>query len=377
MKLRLSDDQQTLAFAPLTLTRPISELRIGLQTIRERWVEMLGAETVVYDSLDYLSVAYPTGDADLTVNVRVLPDEQLINRIAQLQDNEKLWVGDTWVAHTGIGEKKIEFQAELLLLNHRWDLFQLNESILKSDFKRLTAGRASQKLSASNTLIGDSSALFIEDGAQVEASVLNTKAGPIYIGKEAEVMEGSLIRGPFALLDHATLKMGAKMYGGTTIGPYCKVGGEVSNSIFYAYSNKGHDGFVGNSLIGEWCNLGADTNTSNLKNNYGQVKTYDFQSESLIQTYVTFMGLSMGDHSKSSINTMFNTASTTGVFTNVFQAGFPDKYLPSFSWGSKDVRFELDKAFEAADAMMSRRGKQLSAAEKEILSHLFHKVAPK
>lgn len=377
MKLRLSDDSQSLAFAPLTLTRPISELRIGLQTISERWMSLLNVQSCVYDTLDYLASAYPNGVADLTVNARIIPNQEVIDAVLNLGDNEKLCQESNWIAMKGSGTIEKQISSDCIVLNQRWDLFQFNEEVIKADFKQLTSGRASQKLSNSNTLIGDSSLLFIEEGASIEASVLNTKDGPIYIGKDAEVMEGSLVRGPFALLEHATLKMGAKIYGGTTIGPYCKVGGEVSNSIFYAYSNKGHDGFVGNSLIGEWCNLGADTNTSNLKNNYGKVKTYDFASESLVQTELTFMGLSMGDHSKSSINTMFNTASTTGVFANVFQAGFPDKFLPSFSWGSKEVRFELDKAFQAAEAMMSRRGKKLNSAEKEIFSHLFNQLAPK
>lgn len=371
MRLLISDDSATLDFAPLTLTRPIAELRMGLMTIRERWIKYLDAVSVGYITADHLSKRYPNISADITVNARVLPNAEIVSRIKSLQEGEELVASNTWIARRGDTDRKVEYAGHIMLLAHRWDLFQFNNDLIKTDFELITSGRTSVQLSSTNTVIGDPNMVFLEEGAHVEAAILNTKEGPIYIGKCAEVMEGSMIRGPLAILDHASTKMGAKIYGGTTIGPYCKIGGEVSNSIFYAYSNKGHDGFVGNSLIGEWCNLGADTNTSNLKNNYGKVKTYDFRTKNMIQTDVTFMGLSMGDHSKSSINTMFNTASVTGVFTNVFQAGFPDKYLPSFSWGAKEVRFELSKALASANAMMARRNKQLDASEIEIFEFLF------
>lgn len=371
MRLLISDDGKLLDFAPLTLTRPVSELRIGLLTIRERWEKYLQPELLGYETASYLSVKYPPINADITINATALPTTELINEIIHLSDGQMLMSGSDWIAKKGNAVNNIEVKNKPVFLKKRWDLFKYNGDMLRSDFELITAGRTSEILSATNTIIGDKNKIFVEEGASIEAAILNTKDGPIYIGKAAEVMEGAIIRGPFGLLDHATIKMGAKMYGDTTIGPYCKVGGEIGNSIFYGFSNKGHDGYVGNSLIGEWCNLGADTNTSNLKNNYGRVKTFDYNQKKLMQTDVTFMGLSMGDHSKTSINTMFNTASTTGVFVNVFQAGFPDKFLPSFSWGQADIKYDFDKAVDAANAMMERRSRFLSEEEIEIFRHLY------
>ncbi len=371
MRLLISDDGKLLDFAPLTLTRPVSELRIGLLTIRERWENYLQPELLGYETASYLSVKYPPINAEITVNATALPTRELINEIIHLSDGQMLMSGSDWIAKKGNAVNQIEAKNKPVFLKKRWDLFKYNGDMLRNDFELITAGRTSEFLSATNTVIGDKDKIFVEEGASIEAAILNVKDGPIYIGKAAEVMEGAIIRGPFGLLDHATIKMGAKMYGDTTIGPYCKVGGEIGNSIFYGFSNKGHDGYVGNSLIGEWCNLGADTNTSNLKNNYGRVKTFDYNQKKLVQTDVTFMGLSMGDHSKTSINTMFNTASTTGVFVNVFQAGFPDKFLPSFSWGQADIIYDFDKAVDAANAMMERRSRFLSEEEIEIFRHLY------
>ncbi len=371
MRLLISDDGKLLDFAPLTLTRPVSELRIGLLTIRERWENYLQPELLGYETASYLSVKYPPINAEITVNATALPTRELINEIIHLSDGQMLMSGSDWIAKKGNAVNQIEAKNKPVFLKKRWDLFKYNGDMLRNDFELITAGRTSEFLSATNTVIGDKDKIFVEEGASIEAAILNVKDGPIYIGKAAEVMEGAIIRGPFGMLDHATIKMGAKMYGDTTIGPYCKVGGEIGNSIFYGFSNKGHDGYVGNSLIGEWCNLGADTNTSNLKNNYGRVKTFDYNQKKLVQTDVTFMGLSMGDHSKTSINTMFNTASTTGVFVNVFQAGFPDKFLPSFSWGQADIIYDFDKAVDAANAMMERRSRFLSEEEIEIFRHLY------
>jgi UDP-N-acetylglucosamine diphosphorylase/glucosamine-1-phosphate N-acetyltransferase len=372
MRLLIDDDNAHLDFAPLTLTRPVGELRMGLLTNTERWAHYLKPAVIGHKTEEYLSKRYPALEHDLCVNARVLPSTEVVDAIALLENGEKLSLADgTWIAYKGSGDVVKHFSGTLIILKKRWDLYLNNEQAISLDYNLVTKNRKSAPLPASNTLIGDPNLLFIEEGAQIEASVINVKGGPVYIGKHAEVMEGSLIRGPFALLDHAALKMGAKIYGGTTIGPHCKVGGEVSNSIFYAYSNKGHDGFVGNSLIGEWCNLGADTNTSNLKNNYSTVRTYDYRVGGQLETGVTFMGLCMGDHSKSSINTMFNTASVTGVFTSVFSSDFPEKYLPSFTWGKPGVRFEWEKALEVAEAMMSRRGMTLSSEEVEILKHLY------
>ncbi|MCR9173468.1 MAG: hypothetical protein NXI10_13285, partial [bacterium] len=249
-------------------------------------------------------------------------------------------------------------------------LYQKNGAALANDFEMITEGRTSRQLSSTNTIIGDANKIFLEEGAKVEGCTLNTNDGPIYVGKDAEIMEGSLVRGPFAMNEKSTLKLGTKVYGPTTLGPHCKVGGEVNNVIFQAYSNKGHDGFLGNSVIGEWCNLGADTNCSNLKNNYGNVKTYNFRTQSEEQTNVQFMGLMMGDHSKCGINTMFNTATVVGVSANVFGAEFPPKYVPSFSWGMHGDRYKLEKALESANNMMARRGLELTAEEVAILEYL-------
>ncbi len=375
MKLALSDNGAHLRFAPLSLTRPLGNLRVGILTSDERWKMYFPEAQISYITEPYLTAKFPSGkDADVYINALVIPTDHIVNAIRSLNVNQSLFVGDTWIARNGDGSGgQLLLQGDVpVILTERWDLFLLNERVIESDFQLITSGRKSQPISSTNTIIGDPSKVFIEEGAVVEGAMLNTTHGSIYIGKEAEVMEGSLIRGPFVLCEYAAVKMGGKMYGGTTIGPHCKVGGEVSNSIFYAYSNKGHDGFVGNSLIGEWCNLGADTNTSNLKNNYGKVSTYSFEAENEIQTDVQFMGLTMGDHSKCGINTMFNTAAVVGVSVNVFGSGFPSKFIPSFSWGGAEgiVPYRFEKAIEYANAMMQRRSQLLSTAEVEVLRHI-------
>jgi UDP-N-acetylglucosamine diphosphorylase/glucosamine-1-phosphate N-acetyltransferase len=260
----------------------------------------------------------------------------------------------------------------LIKINFPWDLFRYNEKALLADYKLLTSKRRSALLSKTNQVVNKSN-IFIEKGAKVEFSVLNGSKGPIYIGKDAEIMEGCLIRGPFALCDHAILKMGAKIYGPTSIGPNSKVGGEINNSIFQANANKAHDGFLGNSVIGEWCNIGADSNNSNLKNNYAEVKMWNFTSEKFIPTGLQFCGLVMGDHSKCGINTMFNTGTVIGVSANIFGSGYPRNFIPSFSWGGPQgiSVYPLEKAFETADKVFQRRGISFTAMEKKILEHIF------
>jgi UDP-N-acetylglucosamine diphosphorylase/glucosamine-1-phosphate N-acetyltransferase len=382
MKVVFHDNGLHLKFAPLTLTRTVAHIRMGLFTSEERWMLMLGKEHFeesLFVTQDYLSKKFPQPNVDevyLHINAGVIPDSSLVREVRSLKVGEELRSEKDWIARKGdvnqSFEVKIAVNQPLVHLENKWDLFQKNATVLASDYFFHTKERSSQPISKSNTIIGDSSLIFLEEGAIVEACVLNTNSGPIYIGAHAEVMEGSLIRGPFALGEHGGVKMGAKIYGATSIGPHCKVGGEISNSIFIGYSNKGHDGFLGNSLIGEWCNLGADTNSSNLKNNYGKVKVYSYETEAMEQTDVQFLGLIMGDHSKCGINTMFNTATVVGVSANVFGADFPAKYIPSFAWGSYlDSRFELDKAFETAEAMMGRRGLELTKEDKLILRHIF------
>jgi UDP-N-acetylglucosamine diphosphorylase/glucosamine-1-phosphate N-acetyltransferase len=377
MKIVLHDNGLHNRFAPLTLTRPLGNLRIGILTNDERWKKYIPNAEIGYQTETFLAPQFGIIEfPDLIVNAQVIPNEEVVQACVSLSDGQCLMIENTWIAKRGEDPKETVNYAGVapIIVHQRWDLFLKNDVAIEGDISLVTRDRMSQPISASNTIIGDKDKVFIEEGAQVEASVLNTTGGSIYIGKSAEIMEGSLVRGPFALGEHAALKMGAKIYGATTVGPHCKVGGEVSNSIFYGYSNKGHDGFVGNSLIGEWCNLGADTNTSNLKNNYGKVSTYSYENAEEIPTDVQFMGLTMGDHSKCGINTMFNTASVIGVSVNLFGAGFPAKFVPSFSWGGEEgiVPYRIEKAIEYANAMMARRGKELSSAEIAIFRHHFN-----
>ena len=370
MKINLDDNGLHLRFAPLTLTRPVGNLRMGILTNDERWKLFLSDAEIGFNTEKYLSGKFVFIENGVRVNAAVIPNEDLVAAIMHLQLNTALYLNDTFLAVNGQATEKIQFKGEVpVILENRWDLFQKNDLVLKADFELITTGRKSQKLSKSNTVIGSSELIFLEEGAKVEASILNTTSGPIYIGKDAEIMEGSIVRGPLGMCEHSALKLGTKIYGATTLGPHCKVGGEVNNSVFQAYSNKGHEGFVGNSLIGEWCNLGADTNTSNLKNNYGNVSTYSFETEKEEKTNVQFMGLTMGDHSKCGINTMFNTATVVGVSCNIYGADFPPKFIHSFSWGGSAgfVPFKFEKAVEYANNMMERRGLKLSEEEVEIL----------
>ena len=373
MQINLDDNGLHLRFAPLTLTRPIGNLRMGILTNDERWKAFLPDAEIGFTTEKYLSKKFSSVENGIRVNASVIPNEDLIAAIMHLENDTALYLNELLLAEYGVAASKIQFKGEVpVILENRWDLFQKNDLVLKADYELITAGRKSQKLSKSNTVIGSSELIFLEEGAKVEASIVNTTSGPIYIGKDAEIMEGSIVRGPLAMCEHSALKLGTKIYGATTLGPHCKVGGEVNNSVFQAYSNKGHEGFVGNSLIGEWCNLGADTNTSNLKNNYGSVSTYSYETEKEEKTNVQFMGLTMGDHSKCGINTMFNTSTVVGVSCNIYGADFPPKFIPSFSWGGSAgfVPFKFEKAIEYANNMMERRGLKLLEEEVEIFSEL-------
>jgi len=370
MNIQLDDCGKHLNFAPLSLTRPIGNLRIGIFTNDERWKRFLPEAEIGYITERHLSGKFPNVDG-MAVNGSVIPNSDFVGAIMELEDDAGLYDGERWLAGNRNPEKKmLYFGRPVVILENRWDIFESNGEVLKADFELITEGEMMRQLSSTNMVIGDANRVFIEEGAIVEASILNTNEGPIYIGKNAQIMEGSVLRGPIALCENATVKMGAKIYGPTTIGPHCKVGGEVNNVLFQGYSNKGHDGFLGNSLIGEWCNLGADTNSSNLKNDYGFVKAYDYNSKAVLQTEVQFMGLTMGDHSKCAINTMFNTGTVVGVSCNIFGAEFPPKYVPSFSWGLEGDRFEFDRAIKSANNMMERRGMELSTDEITILKHI-------
>ncbi len=387
----LFDDNRREHLLPLTFTRPVSMIRVGILTIAEKWEKMLGV------SCYHLTEAYlqkkfslPTQPGVcIMINGGILPNTKLVKDIKGLQIGEAIFNGDSLVAAilpaiptNGFSLQK-EFYSKTINIAEKpaeilnpWDIFRLNGEAIEADFELLTQGRKSQPIPQSNTVFAPEK-IFIEEGAVVQCSILNAQAGPIYIGKDSEVMEGSLVRGPFALGEHSALKMGAKIYGPTTIGPHSKVGGEVNNCVIFGYSNKAHDGFIGNSVIGEWCNLGADTNTSNLKNNYASVKLWNYVKRGFVDTGLQFCGLIMGDHSKCSINTMFNTGTVVGVSANIFGDGFPRNFIPSFSWGGAQgfTTYKTSKAFETAEIVMGRRGIELSQVDKDILSHIFDQTA--
>jgi UDP-N-acetylglucosamine diphosphorylase/glucosamine-1-phosphate N-acetyltransferase len=376
MDFNLFDDQYE-HFLPLSLTRPVGVLRIGIGTIADKWQMALSGHAG-FDTRKSLSDLFPRNKADLHINGRLIPDQNLVEAIKKLQPEQTLMGKNTILAYRSPqGVQNVPYLGDVSLLSRPTDLFALNDLVLKSDFKLITHGRKSQPLPGHCLLIGPTDQLFIEEGAQLLASTFNTTDGPIYIGHRSTVMEGCQIRGPFALGDGATLKMGAKIYGATTIGPACKVGGEVSNSVFFGFSNKAHDGFVGNSIIGEWCNLGADTNTSNLKNNYSTVKLWDYTHSNYHDSGLTFCGLIMGDHSKSAINTQFNTGTTVGAHSNIFGSGFPPKAIPSFAWGGAESMetFDFDKALEVARRVKARRSQKVDDKEVHLMRHIFDQSA--
>jgi UDP-N-acetylglucosamine diphosphorylase/glucosamine-1-phosphate N-acetyltransferase len=385
------EDGTRTALYPLTYTRPVCEIRIGILTIREKWERLLQARSSFLTS-PYLQEKFPlvTEQQNLLINGSILPTFALCEEIKRLKPHEVLVEGETPIAMkldaAGVqaiqqggfpdGVTTVATEQRFLKIDHLWDIFRLNDQALRADFAMLTRGRESRPISPTNQVMGREN-IFLEEGAKVECSILNATGGPIYLAREAEIMEGSLVRGGLALCEHAALKMGAKIYGATTLGPHCKVGGEVGNSVFQGYSNKGHDGYLGNSVIGEWCNLGADTNSSNLKNNYAEVKLWNYATESTEPTGQQFLGLIMGDHAKCGINTMFNTGTVVGVASNVFGGDFPPNFIPSFSWGGAAglETFRLDKAFEVAERMMERRGQELTADDRAVLTHIFQEDA--
>ena len=383
MNLILFDDAGREHLMPFTFTRPCCDIRIGICTIREKW-EQLFSSTSSTLTVDYLNIKFPliSEAENLLINGRLLPDADIIKAIKALKHGQQL-VKEKVVLAAMMGKpknetidfndlQKINYDGSATLINNTWDIFKLNDVSIRSDFERITKGKKSTTIDASNQVIQPEN-IFFEEGATVVCSILNASTGPIYIARDAEVMEGCMIRGPFALGENAVLKMGAKVYGATTIGIGCKVGGEVSNSIMFGNSNKAHDGFLGNSVIGEWCNLGADTNNSNLKNNYSEIKVWSYGANDYVNTGLQFCGLMMGDHSKCGINTMFNTGTVAGVCANIFGAGFPNKFIPSFYWGNADngETFKIDKAIELARIVYKRRGKTFDKDDKALMEHLF------
>lgn len=386
MNVILFDDAVREQLLPLTFTRPVADIRIGILTIREKWQFYLETSCSTKTE-DYLQSKYPFAaaidDDNVWINASILPNEKLAEEIRQLKPNQLLLENELLLAintgkelqfdETATGDfEKFSSHAKAMRIEHVWDIFSKNGDAIRNDFDLLTHGRTSHALSKSNTLIAAEN-IFVEEGARVEGAFLNATDGPIYIGKNAEIMEGSAVRGPFALCDHATLKMGAKIYGPSTVGPHSKVGGEMNNSVIFGYSNKAHDGFLGNSVLGEWCNLGADTNNSNLKNNYAEVKLWNYPKERFVATGLTFCGLIMADHSKCGINTMFNTGTVVGVNANIFGAGFPRNFVPSFSWGGAAgfTTYKLQDAFEVAKNVFQRRGKAFDDVEQQLLARVF------
>jgi UDP-N-acetylglucosamine diphosphorylase/glucosamine-1-phosphate N-acetyltransferase len=385
MNFILFDDYSRNHLLPLTFTRPVADIRIGILTIREKWEKLLKAKTSTLTEA-YLAIKYPLKKEKETIliNGSVIPDADMVKQIKALSGNESLVCSEKIIAQR-IDVSKLEYAADLDKVNttrlerdlpvqkieYPWEIFSKNGDCLQSDFDLITRRRRSQKPDSSNTLIGKGK-LFIEKGAVVSGATLNTTNGPIYIGKNAEVMEGANIRGPFALCDNATVKMGAKIYGPTTIGPHSKVGGELNNVVIFGYSNKAHEGFLGNSVIGEWCNLGADTNSSNLKNTYDEVKVWNYPNQTFVSTGLQFCGLIMGDHSKCGINTMFNTGTVVGVSANIFGPGFQRNFIPSFSWGgTAGFRpYDLKKAMTVASRVFRRRDKEFTDADKKVFQHI-------
>ncbi len=391
MNVVLFDDEWRINLLPLSATRPCAEFVVGILTIAEKWEKHLNA-TVSYKTKAYLSLKYPSNieDNNIFINGRYLPDSALIEAIKNLKSGETISDGDKVVAcvlnraeallfindnYSLADCTQIKFQSALSHISKCPDIFSLNGKEIEKDFELLTSGKISAKVNAGVILISPEK-IFIEEGVSMECAVLNATSGPIYIAKNSEIMEGVMVRGPFALGENSQLKMGAKIYGPTTIGKHCKVGGEVNNSVIYSYSNKAHDGFIGNSVIGEWCNLGADTNTSNLKNNYAEVKLWNYPAEKYLKTGLQFCGSIIGDHSKCGINTMLNTGTIIGVSANVFGSGFPRNFIPDFSWGGAHgfETFSLAKAFEVAKIVYERRGLEFNDIEKDILTYVFNET---
>ena len=385
MAIILFDDNAHYTLRPLTFTRPVADLRIGILTIAEKWGNYFNLDSA-WHTQPWLQGKFPMHieDRNLFINGSVCPDEALIEAIKELHGNEALTYGGKLVAvklnitdalafdPQGAFDNTVELQHQPVVITYPEDIFRNNDTELRKDFKLLTAGRNSAKISPTNTIIGDD--FFAEEGAIAECSTFNTTNGPIYLAANTEVWEGTHIRGAFAICEHSQVKMGAKIYGATTVGPYSRVGGELNNAVIWGYSSKGHEGYLGNAVVGEWCNIGADSNNSNLKNNYDEVKLWDYTTQRFRKTGLQFCGLILGDHSKCAINTMFNTGTVVGVSANIFGAGFPRNFVPDFSWGGAQGYevYSIKKMFDTAEKVFARRDhRNFDENEKEILRKVF------
>lgn len=381
MNYILFDGDVREALLPFTFTRPVADIRIGILTIREKWETYLRYTTTTLTE-EYLSAKFPMVEVEnnVMINASYLPNRELADLILDLEPMQAVVYQEDIIAfYTQETQEEVDFndytlisyEGELIQVANKWDIFQKNDEALRADFALVTEDRISEPIPANVNVIAPEN-VFIEEGAKLAFVTLNASTGPIYIGKDTEIMEGSIIRGPFALCEGAQVKLGTKIYGATTVGPECRVGGEVNNSVMFGYSNKGHDGFLGNSVLGEWCNLGADTNNSNLKNNYAPVKLWNYETGDYENTGLQFCGLMMGDHSKSGINTMFNTGTVVGVSCSIFGGGFPKTFLPNFTWGGVEStdHYKVDKAIETMKIVMERRHIELTPIDEEIIRQI-------
>ncbi|RUT68924.1 glucose-1-phosphate thymidylyltransferase [Flavobacterium cupreum] len=385
MNYILFDGPVRNALLPFTFTRPVADILIGIMTIRQKWETRLGS-TITTITEDYLAAKFPMVEMEenVMINAAYLPNDTLAEMVSDLKENQAIFKGEDVIAFfTTENQEEVDFDSyeiiqydgDCLTVEHTWDIFSKNDAAIREDFMYLTEDRKSQPIPKSvNTIAPEN--IFIEEGAKLEFVTLNASAGPIYIGKNSEIMEGTVIRGPFALCENAQVKLNAKVYGATTVGVGSRIGGEVKNSVLFANSNKGHDGFLGDSVLGEWCNIGADSNNSNLKNNYEEVKLWSYETEGFAKTGLQFCGLMMGDHSKCGINTMFNTGTVVGVSANIFGSGFPRNFVPSFSWGGAAgfTTYVTKKAFETAKLVMGRRNIEFDETESAILEHIFEET---
>jgi UDP-N-acetylglucosamine diphosphorylase/glucosamine-1-phosphate N-acetyltransferase len=382
MTINLFDDAAWHTLLPLTYTRPVADLRLGILTISQKWEKHLKA-TAGFATADYLQAKYlQANDAQLFINGSICPDEDLLEAIEQLQVGQALYAADVLLVYKtddntvspqldATRYQSLPYAKSFVKIIYPEDIFKYNDAELRKDFKLLTTGRTSIQLSSTNTFLGDQ--IFAEEGAEAECSTFNSLGGPIYIGAKSQVWEGTNIRGSFALCHDSQVKMGTKIYGQTTIGPFSRVGGEINNAVIWGYSSKGHEGYLGNSVLGQWCNIGADSNNSNLKNNYAEVRLWDYNTTSFRKTGLQFCGLIMADHSKCGINTMFNTGTVAGVSANIFGAGFPRNFIPDFAWGGAQgfEVYSLNKMFETATKVFERRNLDFSQVEKDILTRIF------
>jgi UDP-N-acetylglucosamine diphosphorylase/glucosamine-1-phosphate N-acetyltransferase len=382
MNYILFDGTVRNALLPFTFTKPVADLRIGILTIREKWEKQLGFTTTTLTE-EYLEEKYPMVELEqnILINASFLPTKALVDKVKNLKENQAIFKNDEVIAFfTNESQEEVdfdnydqkEFDFDLIQIKNTWDIFSLNDQAISDDFELITKGRKSLPIPEGVQYLNEKN-IFIEEGAKILFATLNANEGPIYIGKDSLIMEGSLIRGPFSLGEKSVVKMGAKIYGATTIGPYCTVGGEVNNSVLMQFSNKGHEGFLGNSVIGEWCNIGADSNNSNLKNNYSQVRLWNYENSGFDKTGLQFCGLMMGDHSKCAINTMFNTGTVVGVSANIYGSNFPRNFIPSFSWGGATgfSTYQISKVIETVNLVMNRRNLEFNEVEQRILEHVF------